>query len=84
MSRKEVIEPIVMKAIADELSYAGTSLSDAYDVAGDPQWEITNKVHNWRNYIPESLKKCWTAMSLEGRMVLYLMANHQATNEEWE
>ena len=84
MSRKEVIEPVVMKAIADELSYAGTSLSDAYDVAGDPQWEIKDKVHNWRNYIPENLKKCWTAMSLEVRIVLYLMASERASKEEWE
>ena len=50
----------------------------------EPMWEGTVKVHDWRNYIPYSIRQIWNELTIEARIVAIVMAHTQATNEEWD
>ena len=49
-----------------------------------PDWEVKDKVHNWRNYVSEDVKINWPDLS--GRIRLILAANFDeiASREEWD
>lgn len=49
-----------------------------------PNWATVGRVHDWRNYIPESLQVRWFALSSETRMVAAALAQAQADREEWD
>jgi len=49
-----------------------------------PNWNEGGRVHNWRNHIPEVVEKCWEQLPLAARVVAYVMAEKQASMEEWE
>lgn len=49
-----------------------------------PAWETKDRVHNWRNYIPDTFRTHWAALHPETRLALYVMAQAQASNEEWD
>lgn len=42
------------------------------------------KVHNWRNYIPECVKDLWNTFNFQSRIMMVIMAKKQANEEEWE
>lgn len=42
------------------------------------------KVHNWRNYIPVTLRPRWDDLSHETRIAMAFMAQEQAEAEEWD
>lgn len=53
----------------------------------NPQWEQVGWLepcHNWRHHIPEDVQDLWSRLPLEARMVALLMAEEQASAEEWE
>lgn len=50
----------------------------------DPDWTINNKVHEWRNHVPEELKEAWPFMSQTERMLVYLLAAKAASEEDWD
>lgn len=44
----------------------------------------TDRVHDYRNYVPSEFIKAWKELSNEVRIAVYLMAYQQALNEEWD
>ena len=44
------------------------------DAIADPDWSTTNR-HDWREYVPQTVRDCWPGMCSESRMAVYLMAN---------
>lgn len=50
----------------------------------EPDWKRADRVHDWRNYIPEPLRERWTGLSEETRFVAACMAQQQADGEEWD
>lgn len=50
----------------------------------DPQWDKMRRVHEWRRYIPQVLRENWKALTAEARIAVYLMAEEQANNEDWD
>lgn len=50
----------------------------------NPDWDGATKVHEWRNHVPDELKKMWFELSTEARVVLYYMAEKLASAEEWD
>lgn len=43
----------------------------------------TDKVHDWRNYVGE-FKDCWDELTLREKQIIFIMADRQASNEEWD
>ena len=52
----------------------------------DPKYELDDKypVQDWKTYIPEEWQKIWDNFDIETKLVAYSMAEHQASNEEWD
>jgi len=48
------------------------------------KWCKPNKCHDWRNYIPDSVKEYWQQLDLISRCCLYLCAVKQANAEDWD
>lgn len=42
------------------------------------------RVHDWRNYVPECLRKAWPDLLEETRMAVALVCDDVASDEEWE
>lgn len=50
----------------------------------EPKWEETSRVHDWRSYIPEEVRKIWTSIGYLGRRVIIIICENAAGREEWE
>lgn len=53
----------------------------------NPRWEQAGYLepcHNWRHHVPEDVQDMWDELPIEARMVALLMAEEQASQEEWE
>lgn len=44
----------------------------------------TDKTHDWRNHVPRYLQKQWKMLDDNSRLALYIMAERQAQDEEWD
>lgn len=50
----------------------------------DEDLSVYGRAHNWRNYIPESLRGIWAVLPIETRAALYVVAEAAASGEEWD
>jgi hypothetical protein len=50
----------------------------------DPRWDEVSKVHDWRNHVPSSVYQVWDMLPAEARLVAFVMAQEQASREEWD
>lgn len=60
--------------------------SDAEILAAveNPCWEDRQKVHDWRNHVPDAMRRWWNELHLDAKIVAYIMAEEIATNEDWD
>ena len=49
-----------------------------------PNWENSNKCHDWKNYIDKDIRLIWQMLSREERYMAFLMAEKRADAEEWD
>ena len=49
-----------------------------------PEWDKAERVHDWRNYISERVRRIWGTFTSEQKDALFEMADEMATREEWE
>lgn len=45
---------------------------------------LEEKVHNWKKYVPGVFKQLWDEIPLSARVCIVLMAEEQASAEEWD
>jgi len=50
----------------------------------EPDFKNKRRVHDWRNYIDAVLQPIWGELSLEARFIAFILAETQASKEEWE
>jgi hypothetical protein len=50
----------------------------------NPDFENIERIHDWRNYVPDEWRPCWNDFTNVERQIIFVMANIQAENEEWE
>lgn len=50
----------------------------------NPTWDDVGKVHDWRNYVPDGMRKDWQEMDYETRIAVYVMAEARADTEAWD
>lgn len=58
--------------------YRGLDPRDPLEAIEDPQWDDAGSISDWRNYVPDSIKRCWGGLSLDARVVTYLQAGLRA------
>jgi hypothetical protein len=49
-----------------------------------PNWELEDKVHNWRNYASKDLQHEWLNMSGKQRLIIAAALDDIASNEHWD
>lgn len=49
-----------------------------------PEWEVEDRVHNWRNYATNELKAHWQYMTDETKKIVAECLAECASAEEWE
>lgn len=52
--------------------------------AQTPDWQNTNRVHDWKNYISEEVAAMWDTFTPEQREALARMADGFADCENWD
>jgi len=50
----------------------------------NPCFDKAHKCHDWRNHIPDEIRSVWKEMTVESRVVTYLMAVKKANAENWD
>uniref|UniRef100_A0AB39CDG8 RecX-like filament modulator n=1 Tax=Pseudomonas phage RVTF4 TaxID=3236931 RepID=A0AB39CDG8_9VIRU len=50
----------------------------------NPEWEKVGRIHDWRNYVSDEFKRIWDTLDIQVRRLVYLSADQQASNEEWD
>jgi len=48
----------------------------------NPEFAKADRIHNWRNYVPDEIIMLWDNLGEEARMVAYVIASEQA-DKEW-
>jgi hypothetical protein len=73
-----------VEAMLDDLSQEiGYPVFYAWAV-DNTDFDEVDRVHNWRNYIPDAFKRRWNELSYETRIVAYVIAEIVAHREEWD
>ena len=60
------------------------SKKELIEIMENPLWEERGSVHDWRNYVPESVQEIWPYLGWGARALAVIMADEQAGDEEWE
>ncbi|PKQ69380.1 hypothetical protein BZG01_00130 [Labilibaculum manganireducens] len=50
----------------------------------DDDFEMAGKVCDWRNHVPDALKKDWKFLTQREKEIIFLMAEQQASAEKWD
>ncbi len=50
----------------------------------NPEFEKSNSVHDWRNYVPYDWQINWAELTERERQIIAVMAQSQADREEWD
>ena len=49
-----------------------------------PNWRDEDRVHNWRNYVDNRIKKVWSCLDDDVRIHIYIQARTKAEAEVWD
>jgi hypothetical protein len=49
-----------------------------------PDWDKTTRVHDWKNYTSEHVRREWLNFSGRQRMILSASLDDLASNEHWD
>ena len=53
-------------------------------LGADKTWHDISKVHDWRNYIPDDVKRMWRTFDEYQQDAIQAMAQEMANKEEWD
>ncbi len=49
-----------------------------------PAWDKYDRIHNWRNYVPDEIVKRWNELSRQDKLLVAWMCEEKASSEEWD
>lgn len=64
----------------------GPCSADMEEQASNPRFEEVDRHHScqdWRNHVPNSIRECWSDLSLEAKVIAMIMAGKAAGQEDW-
>ena len=79
-----VYEKNLLNDLKEYLTVSDSWYESTKETVNVPHFEEKNRVHNWRNYIPQPIKKHWGELPEETRILLFVLAEEQTDYEEWE
>lgn len=50
----------------------------------NPNWKDGGRVHNWKNYVDDSIKKIWPSLTKNEKIIIAFYAQQKAYNEDWD
>lgn len=50
----------------------------------NPQWDVEDKVHNWRNYASEGLQREWQGFTGRQKIIISSNLDYIAATEHWD
>jgi len=50
----------------------------------NPEWEVEDRVHNWRNYANEGLRREWQSFTGRQKIMISSALDSMATCEHWD
>lgn len=74
----------LIKELIEEQKEKFFEPQEVLDQICNPLWEIYDKFHNWRNYVPRYLQLNWSKLSKQTKIVIWFLCEKQANNEEWD
>ena len=61
------------------------SEEEALRLASGPiDWDDGSRVHNWRNYVGNNVRRLWDTFTLEQKAAIIIDADFEAASEDWE
>ena len=78
------VDPAIVEAVKEVLRLNGSTVEEAVICISDPQFHNKTRIHDWRNYVPREFQSVWHKLSATEQILLFSMAEIQASNEEWE
>lgn len=81
---KEITNVLYLVQSAKEDCVSPHSEEQIYSALENPEFENADKVHDWRNHVPQKLVEDWELLGDEARAVAFYMAELQADREEWD
>lgn len=58
--------------------------TDVPEDFSQPDWGSTEKVHDWKNYVPAQFEHQWGRLPVFMRLAIAVTAQQFADNEEWD
>jgi hypothetical protein len=50
----------------------------------NPEWDEASRVHDWRNYASDEVRRLWPTFNEEQKLAIVEMLNEFASNEHWD
>lgn len=69
-----------LRLMADAIERGTTH---GYHWLTEPDFEDTEKCHDWRNHVPGELQRIWSRLSQEARAAVFVCAQGAADSEDW-
>lgn len=54
------------------------------NVLARPDFKNAGKVHDWRNYVPDEMKNNWNKLTDRERMIIIIICDEIASQEDWD
>jgi hypothetical protein len=73
------VEGLILEMQRDGLPMPAATMLHAVE---DPDWRSTRRTHDWRAYVPPSLRRRWVSLPLPTRLCVFGTAELVALEEE--
>ena len=50
----------------------------------NPEWDVYDMVHGWRNYVSDEVRLMWETFTDEQKQAIARMAHAEAMREDWD
>lgn len=76
-----------MQQVLEASEHEYNELMDEFSPPSDwdnPNWDIVDHVHNWRNYANEGLQREWQSFTGRQKIIISSSLDYVASNEHWD
>lgn len=76
-----------MQRLMEAGEHEYNELMDEFNPPSDwdsPNWDIEDRVHNWRNYANEGLKREWKSFTGRQKIMISSALDSVASTEHWD
>jgi hypothetical protein len=82
MTEDQLLDPLFLDALRADRNLL--TRQELEQLLADPFSTEVGRVHDWRNYLTETVADEWASLSLESRLIAFISAAASAHAEEWD